>query len=284
MDKKRINSWCKIGFVAAFIESIIGIVLCIYGIYKARDYREDGEGLAKAGIAIAIIKFIVVIVLFIFLRNDASLYHKVFDKKEEVVTIVKKIEPKKEETYKYVSTKKINLNLSGDIKEDKAIKSVTLDGVDYKEYTIKVYSNDKEKIEELKRLDINLDITGLGDETYSNEYKLELDEIYYVVDNTVDINIEFGDRVTKAYSSNTIKERNKMEGKQVNLYSSGDVNVSFNVSGVSEYVDNFNIEEATLFINLENKGNGTYNIPVEIECNNKFLYCDVDKIVLINIK
>ena len=50
---RTVNRYAVIGFILAFIISVIGLALCIVGFIKSKNLDGDGRGLAKAGIIIS---------------------------------------------------------------------------------------------------------------------------------------------------------------------------------------------------------------------------------------
>lgn len=55
---KRTNTIAVVGFVLSFFFSLIGLIVCIVGIAKSKDYGGTGKGFAIAGIIIALFSLI----------------------------------------------------------------------------------------------------------------------------------------------------------------------------------------------------------------------------------
>ena len=66
------NAMILTGFVCAFLAPIVGLIYCILGLLQAQQYRENGQGLAKAGIVISSITLILTLTLTIIMIVNLS--------------------------------------------------------------------------------------------------------------------------------------------------------------------------------------------------------------------
>ncbi len=73
----KINRIALVGFILAFLIPIIGLIVSIIGLVKAKDYGGDGRGIAIAGISLSsflMLASIVVIMVYSIAGKDALVF------------------------------------------------------------------------------------------------------------------------------------------------------------------------------------------------------------------
>lgn len=56
--RKKTNVMAIVGFILSFLGGILGLIFSIIGLNQCRSRKEDGEGLAIAGVVISLIWFV----------------------------------------------------------------------------------------------------------------------------------------------------------------------------------------------------------------------------------
>lgn len=64
------NNIALVGFIFAFVSPIIGLVLSIIGLNKARELNGLGRGYAIGGIIVAILNFVITALIYMFLIRN----------------------------------------------------------------------------------------------------------------------------------------------------------------------------------------------------------------------
>ena len=80
-NNKKTNILAIVGFILSFFISIPGLICSILGLVKLKEYN-NGKGLSIAGIIISVLRFILIIAVFILgilsvvdeIKNDSSSY------------------------------------------------------------------------------------------------------------------------------------------------------------------------------------------------------------------
>lgn len=166
----------------------------------------------------------------------------------------------------------------GELSFGQAINSITTS-----ETRVRVYGSE-EVLSELKYVPLEIDVNGLKTD---HKYKLELIKpvgIKSMDVNNVTVNITLGKSTSRVVNDIKIKTRNLAEGYSVQGVSEDDIKVSVTLKGVDSVINNINAEDITAYIDLKGYGEGTHEIPVEVEGTDpKVVYTPKTKKVSIKI-
>jgi uncharacterized membrane protein len=62
-QKDKLNVWALLGFIFAFVAPILGLIFSIIALVQIKKTGERGRGFAIAGLIIAIVFFVIIIIL-----------------------------------------------------------------------------------------------------------------------------------------------------------------------------------------------------------------------------
>lgn len=66
----KYNTLCILGFVFSFLFALVGLILSIVGLKKAKSTGEQGAGLAIAGIVISIVNWVTMFLIEILFMQE----------------------------------------------------------------------------------------------------------------------------------------------------------------------------------------------------------------------
>ena len=166
----------------------------------------------------------------------------------------------------------------GTIGFGKAISSI-----DQSLQSVVVYGN-KEVIDELEYIPVNVDVTGLRED---KEYKLDIDKpkgVRSMSASTITLRFTLGDSSDKDISGVNIDVRNLDDDYSVQGVSADDIKVDVNVKGVSSVLKNVESDDITAYIDLKGYKTGEYEVPVNVEgTDSRLQYVSKTKKVKIKI-
>lgn len=166
----------------------------------------------------------------------------------------------------------------GDLSFGQAISSITTS-----ETRVRVYG-DESVLSELKYVPLEIDVSGLKSD---HKYKMELTKpvgIKSMDVNNVTVNITLGKSTSRVVNDIKIKTRNLADGYSVQGISEDDIKVAVTLKGVATVIDGISAEDITAYIDLKGYGEGTHEVPVEVEGTDpKVVYTPKTKKVSIKI-
>ena len=156
----------------------------------------------------------------------------------------------------------------GNLVSGKAIASIMIDDKPASEFEMTIYG-DEASLENVNYVPVTIDINDQGNNgsKMSSVTVSKPAGIRSLSNETISVVLNFAEAKQRSITLSEINYRNVATGLVANLASTNDMQVTVQVIGVNEALDELeaNLDRITAYIDLEGYTTGTYSIPVQIE-------------------
>lgn len=169
----------------------------------------------------------------------------------------------------YSKTVPIKVNYTGAIASGYGVKSINLS-----QEEVTIYGA-KSKLKSIDSVDVDIDLTDLSDDVTLKSLKLHADNsVYKMSESTIDANIDIEPAISKTITGIKIGVKNNDAGYTV-LFLNSDNNVSVQVSGIPEIINQIKPEDIKAYIDIKGLTPGRRTVEVKATGKNTALQYSV---------
>lgn len=159
----------------------------------------------------------------------------------------------------YSESVPLSVQTTGNLVTGKAIASILINNS--ASFSIDIYG-DKDKVSEIKRVPVTINIDGQGNEGTKN-YNVTISKpngVRHMSASNATITVTFGEEQQKTIEITDVKYRNLSDGYSANAVNNNKLSVQ--VKGVQSVIDSVTADNISAYVDLSGKGAGDYELEV----------------------